>query len=568
MKFMSEGLQRVAGSGLKTLLAKITSNRISAVGSGMALTVLVQSSSATTVMIVSFVTAELMTLTQAIGMVMGANIGTTVTAWMVSLLGFKVNIAHFALPAVGVGLALTFTRGERKRDSGEVLIGFGLLFLGLQLLKESIPPISGPEELAWLAGLTGYGFGSVLIFVVVGGIVTLVLQSSSATSALTMTLAAMGWLPYEMAVAMILGENIGTTITANLAAIGTSANAKRAARVHFLFNLIGVVWALALLNVYLLPIVDLLVPGDPNVDFGALQDDPTQLLIGAGIVTTHLAALHTLFNVTNTLLMLPFVKQLEALVLRLVPDKSNGQTQLHYLHPGLVETPELLLVQAGREMQHMTEVVREMFAASMKILTHPKERLGRLVEDTLEREELVDKLEREIIELLAMTARAATSEVTGARVGEMIQNAHRLERIGDHCAALVRIARRSHESGAILKEQDIEELAYLGDLVSAALENLGKYLAGDSTASDGEAIEAQIDQTRRQLRAHHTEKLHDSRESVAAELAFLDTISHLEEIGDRALGIIRLAEETRQLSRREFGAAREKSEPDPSRQPA
>lgn len=556
MKYMSEGLQRVAGSRLKGLLGKITGNRIAAVGSGLVLTALVQSSSASTVMIVSFVTAELMSLTQAIGMVMGANIGTTLTAWMVSLLGFKVNISAFALPAVGIGLGLTFMRGERRRDSGEVLIGFGLLFLGLQLLKETIPPISGPDQLAWVSGLTDYGFGSVLIFVVVGVIITLILQSSSATSTLTLTLAAMGWLPYEMAVAMILGENIGTTITANLAAIGASTDAKRAARVHFLFNVGGVAWALALLHVYLLPVVNFLVPGNPTVDFTAIQNDPVKMAIASGVVTTHLAALHTLFNVTNTAVMLPFVTHLERLVLRWVPDQRNGQTPLRFLHPGLIETPELLLVQAGREMQHMTEVVRSMFTASMQILTHPKERLGRLVEETLESEEVVDNLEKEITELLATTARAATSESTGARVGEMIQNTHRLERIGDHCAALVRIARRSHMSGTIFHEKDLEELGTLGGLVNEALENLGKYLAGHSTASDGEAIEVQIDQMRRHLRARHTEKLQDTRESVAAELAFLDTITHLEEIGDRALGIIRLAEETRQHSRREYGSAR------------
>lgn len=552
MKYMSEGLQRVAGSRLRGLLAKVTSNRLAAVGTGLLLTALIQSSSASTVMIVSFVTAELMTLSQAIGMVMGANIGTTFTAWIVSLLGFKVNISSFALPAVGIGLALTFMRSERKRDLGEVLVGFGLLFLGLDLLRNTIPPISGPEQLQWVTNLTQYGFASILIFVVIGAVLTLVLQSSSATATLTLTLAAMGWLPYEMAAAMILGENIGTTVTANLAAIGASTDAKRAARVHFLFNLLGVVWALALFYVYLLPVVDLLVPGNPIVDFEAIEGDAAAMTLAAGAITTHLAAIHSLFNVTNTLLMLPFVKQLEQIVLRWVPDTPRQRSSLHYLHPGLIETPELLIAQAGREMQHMTEVVRSMFTASMQILTHPQERLGRLVEETLEREETVDQMEREICELLAITARAATSESSGAQVAEMIQNTHRLERIGDHCAALVRIARRAHQSSTTFQQEHLEELASLGNLVSAALENLGAYLSGNSTAQDGEAIEVQIDQMRRHLRSRHTEKLQDSRESVATELAFLDTITHLEEIGDRALGIIRLSEETHHQSRRDF----------------
>jgi len=546
MKHMSEGLQRVAGTRLRALLDRLTANRFSAVGSGLLLTALVQSSSASTVMIVSFVTAGLLSLTQAIGMVMGANIGTTITAWVVSLLGFKVNIAAFALPAVGIGVGLSFLR-SRRREWGGVLIGFGLLFLGLQLLRETIPPIDGPRDLAWLTGMIGHGFASVLLFVMGGVVLTLLLQSSSATSTLTLTLAAMGWLPYELAVAMILGENIGTTVTANLAAIGASTDARRAARVHLLFNVFGVCWALLLMNVYLLPLVDLLVPGDPVVDFSRIQDDPVAMAKASGIVATHLAAVHTTFNLSNTGLMLPFVNVLERIVVRWVPNDKGKASRLRYLHPGLIETPELLLVQAGREMQHMTEVVRSMFAAAMQILTRPDEKLGNLVEETLEREEVVDDLEREITGLLTSTARAATSAATGATVAEMVQNTHRLERIGDHCAALVRIARRLYEAETRMRAEDIRELEELGALVNSALENLGRYLSGEARASVGEAIEAQIDQLRRSLRSHHIQRLQDGKDSVPAGLAFLDTISHLEEIGDRACGVIRLSEETRRV---------------------
>lgn len=546
MKYMSEGLQRVAGARLRSLLGAFTANRIFGVGSGLALTVLVQSSSATTVMIVSFVTAGLLTLTQAIGMIMGANIGTTVTAWMVSLLGFKVNISAMALPAVGVGLALTFTRGSAKRDWGEVLVGFGLLFLGLQLLKESIPPISNPEELAWITSLTGRGFLSVILFVVFGTVLTIVLQSSSATSTLTLTLAAMGWVPYPMAAAMILGENVGTTITANLAGMTGSTDAKRAARVHFLFNIVGVIWALALFDLFLLPLVDVVIPGEPMVDFAAIQGDVAALALASGVVTTHLAALHTSFNVINTLIMLPFVNQLAAVASRLVPDQATKPGALRYLHASLIETPELLIVQAGREMQHMTDVVRSMFEAAMQILTGSPDNLRRMVDETLDKEEVVDQLEREISTLLTITASAATSDTTAAQVGEMVQNAHRLERIGDHCASLVRIARRIHETGSRFRDDDIAELRVMGELVSQSLDNLGKYLAGESTMEAGREIEQQIDATRRNLRARHIEHIKENPDKVTAELAFLDTITHLEEIGDRAFGVIRLAEETRQ----------------------
>ena len=244
MKVMSEGLQKVAGDRMKSLLARITGNRFSGVLTGLTVTCVVQSSSATTVMVVGFVTAGLLTLTQAIGVIMGANIGTTLTGWLVAVLGFKVKITAFALPACGVGFAMSFLKGARVRQWGEALLGFGLLFIGLGLLKDAVPDIGSPEDLAWVQAVSGYGFGSVVLFVAIGTLLTVVLQSSSATMTLTLTLAALGWLPYELAAATVLGENIGTTITANLAAIGASRDAVRAARVHFLFNIFGVTWAL------------------------------------------------------------------------------------------------------------------------------------------------------------------------------------------------------------------------------------------------------------------------------------------------------------------------------------
>ncbi len=542
MKIMSEALQRAAGSRLKGWLGKMTANRFAGVLSGVAITTIVQSSSATTVMVVSFVSAGLLSLAQAIGVIMGANIGTTLTGWIVSILGFKVKLGAFALPAIGIGTLLGFTRGQQKRQWGEVLLGFGLLFLGIALLKDSIPPIDGPEQIAFVKELGGYGFLSVLIFVAIGTLLTIVLQSSSATMTLTLTMAAMGWLPYDAAVAMVLGENIGTTATANLAAIGAPVNARRAARVHLIFNLLGVAWALALLNFYLLPVVDALVPGDPAATGEA----------AAGVITTHLAGVHTLFNVTNTLLMIPFVRQLESIVTRWVPEPAVAPrpSRLHYLSPAGIETPELLLVQAGREMQHMTEVVRELFGDAMRIITHPSAKLGTLVEETLQREEVVDDLEREISEILTDSTSAGTSSATARRIGEMIQNTHRLERIGDHCAVLVRIARRVYDSGNRFGDDDVQDLARLGALVDEALANLGAYLAGDArAAAKAEAIEGRIDATRRELRQGHVERMKMmTGEQIQAQLAFLDTLTHLEEAGDRAVGIIRLAESTRKAA--------------------
>jgi phosphate:Na+ symporter len=547
MKIMSEGLQKVAGARLKGWIAKITANRFSGVLTGLGITIVVQSSTATTVMLVGFVSAGLLTLTQSIGVIMGANIGTTMTAWMVSLLGFRMNITAFALPMVGIGFPLTLMRGARKKQWGEVLIGFGLLFLGLALIKDAVPTIDDPEQIAFVAKMAGYGLGSLVLFVVAGTALTILLQSSSASTTLTLTLAALGWIPYEMALAMILGENIGTTITANLAALGGTTDAKRAARVHLLFNLVGVTWALILFRPALIPLVDVLAPGDPNLDFAAIQQDPVALTVASGVVTVHLAVFHTLFNVTNTLLMLPFVHHLERLIRRWVPEEKDGAPKLRYLSSALIATPELLVVQASKEMQYMTEVVREMFGAAVYILLNPDKKLGSLVEDTLAKEELCDALEKEIVAHLTMTARAATSADASRKVAELIQNTHRLERIADHCAVLVRIAQRIHHADQYFDEVDMNGLRSLGELVDQSLENVGTYMVGGSTAQAAEVIESRIDDLRRSLRTRHVQRMRDSADRLETELAFLDAITHLEEIGDRAVGIVRLAELTRRM---------------------
>ncbi len=540
MKIMSEGLQKVAGPRLKTLLGKMTGNRLSGVATGFTVTAVIQSSSATTVMVVGFVTAGLLTLTQSIGVIMGANIGTTVTGWMVALLGFKVQVSTFALPAIAVGVALTFLKKSTAKQAGECLTGFGLLFLGLSLMKDAVPTVQGANQLVWLTNLTQYGFLSIVLFVMIGGIVTVVLQSSSATMTLTLTLAAMGWLPYEMAAAMVVGENIGTTVTANLASIGASQDAKRAARAHLLFNLFGAFWVTLTLQWILLPLVNNTVPGDPHIDFTAIQGDEDALMRGRGIITAHLAAFHTLFNILNTSMLLPFVKQLECLVRRWVPD-SPVRSHVRYISTALIETPDFLIIQVGKEMQHMCELTRQMFSDSLHILTHPKEKLGSLVDATLEKEDIVDQLDVEIAKVLTMTGRAATSASASRRISEMLQNTHRLERIADHCAVLVRIARRVHQSEPGLSSDDVGKISELGRAVDAAMDNLGRFLANekDDYVKNAEMLEERIDNVRRYLRATEIQALKEGSEDVETGLAVLDVLTHLEEIGDRVASIIR-----------------------------
>ena len=362
MKIMSEALQHVAGSALKDLLAKMTSNRFLGALTGVGITCIIQSSSATTVLVVSFVNAALLTLEQAIGVIMGANIGTTVTGWIVALLGFKVKITIIALPCVGLGVAMSFAKKRVKvRQWGEVILGFGLLFLGLGLLKDAVPEVD-QSQLDWIQNWANKGFLSTLIFVGIGTVLTVVLQSSSATMALTLTFTAQGWIPYEAAIGMILGENIGTTATANIAAIGTSVGARRAARAHLVFNMIGVAWSLALMRLLMLPLVDSLVDGDPVTAVGSGDD-------GAAIVTAHMAMFHTAFNIINTSLLLPFVKTLAKFVTKWVPDEEPVG-KLKHVTPALVETPELMVPQLRKELLDMGHLVQS-HAQRLAQAAHP-----------------------------------------------------------------------------------------------------------------------------------------------------------------------------------------------------
>jgi phosphate:Na+ symporter len=528
MKLMSEALQKLAGARLKALLAHGgASNRTGGLLTGIITTSVVQSSSATTVMVVGFVTAGLLTLSQAVGVILGANVGTTLTGWLVAVLGFEFQVA-FALPAAGLGFVLTFMRGARVRQWGEALLGFGLLFIGLGFLISSVPP-PGPEGLEWVAHVETTGFVGTLAFLLIGAVLTVVLQSSSATLTLTMALAAAGWVSWPLAAAMVLGENIGTTATANLAAIGTPLDARRAARAHFAVNALGAGWAVLLLGPVLVPTIEQVLPG--------------------GGVALRLALFHTLFNVLNVAVSLALAGPLEALVSRWVgPERDGDQGTLRYLGTEtLIDTPELVLVAAGQEMHHMAVVARTMLQDAVHILSNPDVDLGQMVKNTLSQEGFIDDLERQISHHLALTARAATSATAARRVAAMVQNTHRLERIGDHCAVLVRVARRLRTAGERMPDADLKRIEELGGLVERSLEYVARHLDGEQVSTEAEALEVRIDQLRAMLRNEQVERLRGGEHSVRAGLALLDVLSELEEIGDRAIGIIRHAEYTATL---------------------
>ena len=361
MNLMSSGLQKAAGDRLRGFLSAMTSNPLKGVLTGVGITSIIQSSSATTVMVVSFVNAGLLTLTQAIGVIMGANIGTTVTAWMVSWLGFKADISILAIPLMLFGFLFSNSKKNQRKNIGELIVGFCLLFLGLSFMKESVPDLrQTPEVLEFVTAWSAHGFGSVLLFLVFGTILTLILQSSSATMAITLIMLSMGWIPFSMACAMVLGENIGTTITANIAASIGNTQAKRAAMSHTIFNVFGVVWALILFNPFLklVGIITSNIFGLPNpaadgfVVTDSVSPEGTAALYG-------LSMLHTLFNLINTLLLVWFTKLIAKAVCFIIRTPHNQEKEvfkLKYISAGPLATPELSVEQAFNEIIHFAQI--------------------------------------------------------------------------------------------------------------------------------------------------------------------------------------------------------------------
>lgn len=319
MKVMSDSLMEVAGDRMRNILASMTSNRFFAVLTGFFITAIIQSSSATTLMVLSFVNASLLTLFESVGVIMGANIGTTVTAWLITLLGFKVSMAAIALPLVGLGFLMTFSKKVKTKGWGEFLIGFAVLFIGLEFLKDAVPDLNeNPEMLAWLSNYTELGMLSILLFLLLGTVLTVIIQSSSATLALTLVMCYEGWVPFDLAAAMVMGGNIGTTITANLAAIVANDNAKRSARAHFLFNILGVVWLFFLLKPYL-----------SGIDWFMTRNGGPSPYSAPEVIPVALSVFHTSFNIINTIVLIWFIPSIVTIVERMIPHKAEEALDVH-----------------------------------------------------------------------------------------------------------------------------------------------------------------------------------------------------------------------------------------------
>jgi len=532
MKIMSSALQKIAGSKLQSILNYMTGNRVFAVMTGIIVTALVQSSSATTVMVVSFVNANLLNLVQSIGVIMGANIGTTVTTWIVSFLGFKFKIVSIALPIIGIGLPFMFAKNQKQKDIGELLMGFGLLFIGLSFLKDAVPDIkSSPEVMSFLANYADLGFLSFLIFVVVGTLLTVTVQSSSAAMAITVTMVYKGWIPLPMAAAMVLGENIGTTITANLAAIGTNVNARRAARAHFLFNVFGVVWVALFFNQFLNFILNI-TPWDSTV----ISNYPLNISL-----------FHTVFNIFNAIISIFFVKQLAILSTKMVkesPKESSSEYQLQYLSTNLQGSSELELVAAKNEVKNMLLLADEMYKEFTSIYFENPKDIGEILKSSKEKEELSDDMQVGIIKFLNRCYNENLSKESLNNVTTMIRIVNEIENICDACYQLVYLVNRKRESGYQFHVDAKNELKSFANLVREFLDFLIEHLdasiekLGEDDLDTAFIFENKINASRDKFKKAARDRMEKKLEmDIKGEFIYLDILRIFEHIGDNSLNI-------------------------------
>ncbi|MBP3644177.1 MAG: Na/Pi cotransporter family protein [Alistipes sp.] len=547
MNMMSSGLQKAAGNRLRNLLSAMTSNSFKGVMTGLGITSIIQSSSATTVMVVGFVNAALLTLNQAIGVIMGANIGTTVTAWFISLLGFKMDISVLAVPLMAVGFIMSIAKSEKYKNISEFIIGFSLLFLGLSLMKSSVPDLrETPEILSFIQQWTGYGFGSVIIFLIFGTILTLILQSSSATMALTLIMMSLGWIPFDMAAAMVLGENIGTTITANIAAAVGNPNARRAALAHTFFNIFGVIWALILFRPFL-SLVGIIITwlGYPN---------PTLINYAAGIEAGSVEStaalygvsmLHTLFNTINTFILIWFIPLIVRFVTWAIKNKPEDEEQtvrLKFINAGPMGTAELAIVEAKKETIHFAQICHNGLGY-IRSAIHAKDEneFETYRKKLVKYEEIADRIEYEIASFLNSLPQESISEDTRQKVKAMYKIIGELESLGDSGESISRILSRRNIHNKQFTEQHIEKIDTMLSLVDKAYKIMINNLETTENTSDNLRCavdcEIEINDMRNTLREAEILKIEENSSEYQSSVYYLDIISEIERMGDFMINI-------------------------------
>lgn len=533
MKAMSDALQKMAGPQLRHVLSRITTNRFTGMLSGAFVTCAVQSSSATTVMTVSFVSAGLLTLAQAISVIMGANIGTTLTAWIMSL-GYSVDLTTVVYPAFFIGILLIYT--SRHRIVGDFLYGIAFMFLSLVMLSTAGKEMDLEHNASVVNFFSSFDTGSyltIIIFLLIGTIITCIVQSSAAVMAITILLCSTGVLPIYLGIALVMGENIGTTATANLAALGANLQARRAALAHLLFNVFGVIWVLCVFY----PFVDTIC--------SIVGYDPTQ----SGqrvLLPVVLSMFHTCFNVTNTAILIGFIPQMEKVVCRLLPEKTgedaDDEFRLQYIQANLVQTPEISVLQAQKETARFAQYVQQMFGIVRNMLNEKNSKeIKRYYDKINHQEEITDKMETEIANYLGHVSNDHLSDVTKIKVRQMLREISELESIGDACHNLARTLYRRHESGYNFTPAIYAKLNDMMTLTDQALSQMNTVMTGHSSdhdISDTYRIESDINEMRHQLKKDNIRAVDEHEYDYAIGTMYNDLVNECEKLGDYVVNVV------------------------------
>ncbi|MEA4986151.1 hypothetical protein SDC9_45133 [bioreactor metagenome] len=569
MKIMSEGLQKAAGNKLRSILTAMTKNRFTGVLTGVFITALIQSSSATTVMVVSFVNAGLLNLLQSVTVIMGANIGTTVTAWIISFFGFKFSISAYAIPLIAIATPLIFSANGKRKSYGEFILGFALLFMGLDMLKNSVPDLkNNPEMLEFLTRFTQSGYISVVIFLVIGTLLTIVVQSSSATMAITLIMVSKGWISYELGAAMVLGENIGTTITANIAAIPANISAKRAALAHTLFNITGIIWMLFLFFPFLNMVTNLaefLGFGNPTLFSQELSTNPDairivsnesgllsaeeliyqkQLMVYQTSTSYGLALFHSMFNIINTSLLVWFAKAITNVVSFIIKKKATDEEfQLRYISTGLLSTSELSLIQAWNEIKSYGLRTQKMFSIARTFYEEKNENEAVKLFTRLQKyESISDRMEVEIARYLSKVGDGRLSEESKHQIQKMMRVVSEIESVSDGCYNIARTVVRRNESSIVYTKEMDENIQLMMNLVDKAIQNMIDALENDDVSDDelnrSKNTENEINNFRNQLRTQNILDINAKKYEYQVSVTYMDIIIECEKMGDYIINIM------------------------------
>ena len=540
MKIMSEGLQKVAGDRLRSILTAMTTNRVTGVLTGVLITALIQSSSATTVMVVSFVNAGLLTLAESISVIMGANIGTTVTAWIISIFGFKVDMAAFALPLLAIALPLIFSGKSNRKSIGEFIFGFSFLFMGLSYLKANAPDLNAnPEMLAFVQNYTDMGFFSILLFLFIGTILTMIVQASAATMAITLIMCANGWISLELGAALVLGENIGTTITANLAALTANTQAKRAALAHFVFNVFGVIWVLIIFHPFMQMI-------NWVVDTFFQSSDPEVA------ISYKLSAFHSIFNICNVCILIWGVKLIERTVCALIhPKEEDEEPRLRFITGGMLSTAELSILQARKEIHLFAERTHRMFGMVQDLLhTEKDDDFNKLFSRIEKYENISDNMELEIANYLNQVSEGRLSSESKLQIRAMLREVTEIESIGDSCYNLARTINRKRQTNQDFTEKQYEHIHFMMKLTDDALAQMivvvekPEHQSIDINKSFN--IENEINNYRNQLKNQNILDVNNKEYDYQMGVYYMDIIAECEKLGDYVVNVVEASSDVKE----------------------